>query len=171
MAVVPAAERVATLREWGISDPLIRLSCGESPHPQLDYFSYGGPPGYIYDRESGVRPPRGSLFAPLWELNETVTGVWLRKKSLEFIKFEFARPSEYTVLAHTEQGFWATIFDFLYEMDTSVKELRVLAKLVGFQFLNRILSAYKETASGTYGDRRTRMRSVVADIDQESPPR
>lgn len=87
MAVVPELERIETLRQWGISEPLLRLADGEILHEEFA-ISFKGPPWYIYhEPDRSVRPPHGSQFAPLWEFSEAVTGVWPRGNKLEFIKF------------------------------------------------------------------------------------
>jgi hypothetical protein len=169
MPVVSEANRVATLREWGISEPLIRLACGEDIHPQFG-IGFRGPPWYTYrSSDRSVRPPRGPRFAPLWEFGERVTGVWQKGGGLEFIRFSFGDPQAYEVLARTEQGFWAVVFDFLYEGEAAVEELRAAAAAVGFQFLDRLLSE-REAATGrlgTFEAHRAWLEALVAGIDQE----
>jgi hypothetical protein len=86
----------------------------------------------------------------LWECSETVTGVWRRGGGLEFLKFSFGEPERYRVLAHSEQGFWTTVFDFLYEGNTTLEVLRAAAAVVGFRFLDRLLLAREQTELGTF---------------------
>jgi hypothetical protein len=62
MAAVSEDRREVTLREWGVSEPLIRLSCGDKLHP-LFSDSHEGPPWYVYRGEIGV--PKGPAFAAL----------------------------------------------------------------------------------------------------------
>jgi hypothetical protein len=166
MPVVPEAKRVGTLRKWGISEPLIRLSCGEELN-ELFNDSCQGPPWYVY--RGSVAPPRGPALAVLWEWCESVTGVWRRKAGLEFIKFGFGWPEEYEVLARTEQGFWATQFDFLYECDASLQELQQAAAVVGFRFLNEWLADRESAAGhlGTFEEHRAWRTQLVARIDQQ----
>jgi hypothetical protein len=167
MPVVSEKRRVATLRQWGISEPLIRLSCGEVLHDQFSIICIG-PPWYAY--HGSVDPPDGPPLAPLWEWSERVTGVWRRDGGLEFIRFGFGCPEEYEVLARTEQGFWATQFDFLYESEAPLEELRGAASAVGFQFLDWLLASRKAAAAGlgTFEDHRAFLRVLVAGIDRES---
>jgi hypothetical protein len=165
MPAVPENRRAATLRKWGVSDPLIRLSCGEELHP-LFSVSYKGPPWYTYRGEIGW--PKGAAFAPLWEFSEVATGVRQRQGGgLEFIKYSFGRPNEYTVLAHTEQGFWATAFDFFYEGEAADEELRAAAAVVGFRFLDRLLKAREEAELSTFELHQAYLRGLVAGIDRE----
>ena len=167
MPVIPESERVTTLREWGLSEPLIRLARGEDVHPQFR-FGFQGPPRYIYHcSDRSVRPPRGPRFAPLWEFSERVTGVWRRGISLEFLRFSFGDPQEYEVLARTEQGFWAVVFDFLFEDEGLTEELREAAVAVGFLFLDRLVTAREEAELGTFELHRKYLRGLVAGIDCE----
>src|SRR5262245_11976342 len=134
MPVVPEDDRITTMRGWGLSEPLIRLACGEDVHRQFRV-GFQGPPWYIYrSSDRSVRPPRGPRFAPLWEFCERVIGVWQKSGGLEFIRFSFGDPQEYEVLARTEQGFWAVVFDFLYESEAPMEQLHSAAAAVGFRF-------------------------------------
>src|SRR5262245_26447411 len=138
MPVVAEGERVAVLRQLGLSEPLIRLSCGEVLHEQFNDCCLG-PPWYVY--HGSVQTPTEPPLVVLWEWCEQVTGVWQRNGGLEFIRYEFGWPELFEVLARTEQGFWARQFDFLYECDTSLEELRAAASVVGYRFLDRQVSA------------------------------
>lgn len=168
MPAVAEDERVAALRRLGISEPLIRLSCGEVLHDQF-CTSCVGPPWYIY--HGSVPTPDGPALAVLWEWSEQVTGVWRRCGGLEFIRYGFGWPEEFDVLAHTEQGFWATQFDFLYESDAPLDELRAAAAAVGFRFVERYLSARGAADSriGTFELHEVWLRELVASIDREAP--
>jgi hypothetical protein len=112
MPLATAAERVAALQQMGISEALIRLSCGELLHEQF-HDSCQGPPWYVY--HGSVGSPDGPALAVLWEWCEMVTGAWHREARLEFIRYGFDSPDEFVVLARTEQGFWVRQFDFWYE--------------------------------------------------------
>ena len=168
MPVVPENERVATLREWGVSEPLIQLSCGESVHEQFDDHCKG-PPWYVY--RGSVPTPAGPPLAVLWEWSERVTGVRRRRSGLEYIRYGLGRPEEYELLARSEQGFWAAQFDFLYECEAEPDELREAAAAVGFRFLDRYLAsreAAEEDVLGTFEGHRAWLRKLVAGIDRES---
>lgn len=167
MPVVAEDERVAALRRRGLSDPLVRLSCGEVLHDQFS-LSCVGPPWYVY--HGSVPTPDGPPLAVLWEWSEKVTGIWWRG-GLEFIQYRFGWPEEFEVLARTEQGFWATQFDFLYECDGPLDELRAAAATVGFRFVERHLAAREAADSrlGTFEDHRLWLRELVAAIDHEAP--
>jgi hypothetical protein len=167
MPVVAEAERVSTLRQWGVSDPLIRLSTGEVLHDQFNDACLG-PPWYVY--HGSVRAPDGPPLAVLWEWSEQVTGVWQQADGLEFIRYGFGRPDEFEVLAHTEQGFWVTQFDFLYECAAPLDELRAAAVAVGFRFLERHLASRQaaEARLGSFEGHRAWLREVVAGIDRDA---
>jgi len=100
MAVVAQAERVVELGRLGLSEALIRLSGGERLHALFDYRCQG-PPFYSYH---GAGCPDGPALLPLWDSADSVTGVWVRDRRLEFIKFSIEAPAEHVVLARTEQG-------------------------------------------------------------------
>jgi hypothetical protein len=128
MAAVTENQRVALLRRLGASEPLIRLSSGDLIHAVFCDACLG-PPHFVYH---GAGTPFGPPLAPLWDHGDTVFGAWERADGLEFIKFSIEAADEFTLLARTEQGFWATRFDFLYECDVPLKELRSGASVVGF---------------------------------------
>ena len=73
-------------------------------------------------------------------------------------------------LARTEQGFWATQFDFLYECEGSVEELRAAASAVGFRYLDRHLSAREAAGSrlATFEGHAAWLRELVAGIDRDA---
>jgi hypothetical protein len=167
MPAVAEDERVAVLRRLGVSDPLIRLSCGEVLHDQLSG-SCVGPPWYVY--HGSIPTPDGPPLVVLWEWSEEVTGVWQRGSGLEFIRYGFGGPEEFEVLARTEQGFWATQFDFLYESDAPLDDLWAAAAAVGFRFLERHL-ATREAADSrldTFESHEVWLRELVAGIDREA---
>ena len=168
MPVVAEDERVAALRRLGVSDPLIRLSCGEVLHDQFS-ISCVSPPWYVY--HGSVPTPDGPPLAVLWEWSEEVSGVWRQDGRLEFIRYGFGWPDKFEVLARTEQGFWATQFDFLYESDAPLDELRAAAAAVGFRFVERHLAARAAADSrlGTFEAHEVWLRELVAGIDREAP--
>jgi hypothetical protein len=166
MTAVPENQRIAELRRLGMSEPLIRLSSGEGLHDRFRY-SCLGPPYYVYH---GAGTPDGPLLVPIWDCNDTVVGVWERADGPEFIEFSIEADDEYWPLARTEQGFWATQFDFFYEADTPLGELREAAAVVGFRFLDWHLSARQEadTRLGTFQAHQAWLRDLVAGIDRET---
>lgn len=166
MAVVPEDQRITELRRLGASEPLVRLSSGEAVH---EMFRYGclGPPYYVYHM---APTPTGPPLVPLWDCNDTVVGVWEQPDGPEFIEFSIEDDDEYTPLARTEQGFWATQFDFFYECDVPLEELREAAAAVGYRFLDQHLAAREVGASqlSTFEGHQTWLRELVAGIDWES---
>lgn len=106
----------------------------------------------------------------MWDCGDTVVGVWERPDDLEFIRFSIEDHDEYRVLARTEQGLWATQFDFFYECDTSVEQLREAAATVGFRFLDRHLAAREAVADrlATFEAHYAWLNEFVAKIDRES---
>jgi hypothetical protein len=166
MAAVPEDQRIAALRRLGTSEALIRLSCGEAIH-ELFRHSCLGPPYYVYHMAG---TPAGPPPVPLWDRSDTVVGVWGRPDGPEFIEFSIEDDGEYTSLARTEQGFWATQFDFFYECEVPLEELREAAAAVGFRFLDRHLAAREAAASrlGTFKGHQAWLRELVAGIDREA---
>jgi hypothetical protein len=166
MGVVAEGERIAWLRRLGASEPLIRLSSGELVHP-LFRDACLGPPYYVYH---GAHTPPGLLLVPLWDHGDSVFGVWERADGPEFITYSIEAAEEFAVVSRTEQGFWATQFDFLYECDAPLERLRDAASAVGFRFIDRLLTA-REVADhrfGTFEQHKAWLRGLVADIDRES---
>lgn len=165
MPVVAEDERVVALRRLGVTEPLIRLSCGEVLHEQFND-SCLGPPWYVYHGSVGT--PAGPPLAVLWEWSEQVTGVWQRNGRVEFIRYGFGWPDEFEVLAGTEQGFWAMQFDFLYECEASLDEMRGAASAVGFRFVEWHLGSREaaESRLGTFEGHRAWLRELVAAIDR-----
>jgi hypothetical protein len=166
MPVVPAGQRIDSLRRLGLSEALIRQSSGDHVHP-LFGFRCPGPPFYSYH---GAGSPKGPALAPLWDCGDSVTGVWVRGVRLEFIEFSIEAHEKHTVLARTEQGLWATVFVNLYEdrHDLAPEALRDAARAVGFRFLDRLLVSYDSADVSTFDTRDAFVSSLVARIDCES---
>jgi len=160
--VVPENQRLQTLRQLGLSEPLIRQALGDKLHP-LFWFRCQGPPWKSY--HGAVCPP-GPPLAPLWDCCDTVTGVWERDGRLEFIEFGIEWNGDHAVLAYTEQGLWATIFWHLYEDsdDPELEDFPRAAQIVGFRFFDQLVEQDK-AAQATYEKRRARLRDLVAAID------
>ncbi len=169
MAVVPEGKRIAELERFGASEPLVRLSSGEAVHKM---FSNGSlrRPYYVYNLAGA---PDGPPLIPLWERYETVFGAWERDDGPEFIEFSIETPDEFESLARTEQGFWATQFDYFYECDEAIEDLREAAAAVGFRFFDRYLSSRLEAESrlGTFDAHDAWRKEVVAGIDLDSRQR
>ncbi len=169
MALVSENERIEVLRSWGISEPLIRLSNGEVLHEEFRHNGLG-PPWYVY--RGSVSTPEGSPFVALWEWTEQVTGIRRRDGELEFIQYGFDQQDAFTVLSRTEQGFWTVRFDWLYECDATLESLRAAALIVGFRFLERLLSSRDEAVAksqlGTFEGHNAWLKALVADIDRDA---
>jgi len=163
MPVVPAEQRLDALRQLGLSEALIRQSAGEQLHTVLWYRCLG-PPYFVYH---GADIPDGPLLIPLWDCCDSVTGVWLPGGRLQFIEFSIERPTEFRVLAKSEQGLWATVFVDLYEDNGAVQRLDLVepADIVGFQFLDELFTDYELTRDATFEQHQTFMRNAVAKID------
>lgn len=167
MSTVPESQRIAALRRLGVSEPLIRLSSGECVHPTFRN-SCLGPPYYVYH---GAGVPGDPPLVPLWDHGDTVVGLRERADGPEFVEFSIEGDIEARQLARTEQGFWATRFDFLYEAEVPDAELREAADAVGFRFLERHLAS-REAALGRLGafeGHAAWLRELVAAIDREVP--
>jgi hypothetical protein len=148
MAAVPEGQRIAELRRLGASEALVRLASGDCVHATFRT-SCLGPAYYTYHM---AEPPTGPLFVPLWDHCDTVVGVWERPDGPEFIEYDIEADDHdvYESLARTEQGFWATRFDFLFECDVPIEVLQEAAAAVGFRFLDRHLMSH-EAAEGRLG--------------------
>jgi hypothetical protein len=166
MAVVAQDQRMEELRRLGASVPLRQLATGECIH-EVFRGSCLGPPYRVYH---GAQVPQGPDFVPLWDHGSRVCGLREGLGGLEFIDFSIEAPLEFEHLAGTEQGFWTTRFDFLYECEVSGGALRQAANRVGWQFLERYL-ADRELAEEhlrTFRDHRLWLRQLVADIDRDA---
>ncbi len=166
MAPAPEERRIAELRRLGVSEPLVRLSSGEVVHALFRNCCLG-PPYYAYH---GAGVPDGPPLVPLWDCNDSVVGVWERADGPEFIEFDIEADDQYWPLARTEQGFWAAQFNFFYECEAPLEELRTAAAVVGFRFLDRLFSASEAAAGqlGTFETHRAWLRELVAEIDSQS---
>jgi hypothetical protein len=96
--------------------------------------------------------------------------VWERANGPEFIAFGIENADLYRPLARTEQGFWATRFDFFYECEVPLEEMREAAAAVGFRFLDCLLSAGElhDGSLPTFASHEAWLRATVAGIDRES---
>jgi hypothetical protein len=169
MAVVAEDLRLAELRHLGASEPLVRLASGDCVH-EMFRDACLGPPYYVY-HSAGT--PDGPPLVPLWDYSDTVVGVWKREDGPEFIDFDIENHDEYSSLARTEQGFWLTQFDFFYEADVPLEELREAAAAVGFRFLDHYLMS-REAADqrlATFEGHHRWLLELVAGIDRECGPR
>jgi hypothetical protein len=168
MAAVPEDRRIAELRRLGASESLVRLVSGDCVHRMFRH-SCLGLPYYVYHMTG---TPAGPPLVPLWDCNDTVLGVWERADGPEFIEFSIEAEDEdaYTALARTEQGFWATQFDFYSEGEIPDEEVREGAAAVGFRFLDRLVAARDATGNqlSTFEGHQAWLRELVAGIDRES---
>lgn len=158
MLVIPAEQRLDALREFGLTEPLVRQSSGELVHPLLR-FRCQGPPYYSYH---GAGCPNGPLLVPIWDCGDTVTAVWKRSGRLEFIEFSIESHEKHGVLARSEQGFWATVFATLLEDSDEREESQLpeAAAAVEFRYLDRVIGLFNLTNAAT-------LQTLVADIDCE----
>lgn len=166
MAVVAEDQRMPELRRLGASAPLMRLAAGECLHEAFRG-SCLGPPCYVYH---GAAVPDGPPLVPLWDHGSRVAGLRAGPDGSEFIEFSIETPQAFEVVARTEQGFWTTRFDFLYECEVPDDVLRQAAEQVGFRFVDRYMSAREaaEEQLRTFHDHRTWRRELVARIDHEA---
>jgi hypothetical protein len=123
-----------------------------------------GPPYRVYH---GAGSPDGPPLVPLWEHCDSVFGVWERPDGVEFIDYDVEAPDDPRPLARTEQGFWVTRFDFHYECDVPLDELREAAAAVGFRFLDRHIAVREaaEARLGTFSGHRAWLSELVASVD------
>jgi hypothetical protein len=186
MPIVPEEDRVATLRHWGISEPVIRLACGEALH---DLFGRAceGPPWFVYQPEllsyagrplpinRGAEVFAGPPFAPLWEYDGTVTGVRQEGGRLEFLEFGLQSAEEFWVLAHTEQGFLSVLMMRRYDYDCPSdaeqrRDFEEAAAVCGFRFLEEMFAAYERTPPGNWDEWEAFTRQFAAWVDEQCRP-
>jgi hypothetical protein len=150
----------------GLSELLIRQSAGEMLHPLLAYRCHG-PPFYSYH---GAGWPEGPPLAPLWDVGDSVAGVWEPDGRLEFVSFSIEAPHEFRVLARTEQGLWATVFVSLYEDhdDLAADAFGDAARAVGFHYLEQTLAAYESPERASFKSRDAFLMEWVKRIDSGS---
>lgn len=166
MAVVTQDRRMAALGELGVSGPMRRLAAGECLHEAFGGCCLG-PPFYAY---RGAAVPEGPPLVPLWDRDSRVAAVWRQPDGLAFIEFSIEDPGAFEVLARTEQGFWASRFDFLYECDLAIETLQQAAESVGFRFLDRHLASREAAEHGlaSFAAHRAWLHGLVAEIDREA---
>ncbi|HEY4201446.1 MAG TPA: hypothetical protein VGM83_12895 [Devosiaceae bacterium] len=159
--------RIAKLQEVGCSTALIKLAGGECVHGLFRNTCLGPP--FI---PPNSRSPKGAPITPLWEETGRIYGLRCLPGAADFIRFSIEHPDGMEFIAATEQGLWAHRFDFFYESDASLLDLREAAQSVEFRFLDLYLDV-KESAGdemGTYVQHRTWLSQFIADIDQRSMP-
>lgn len=164
MTVVPENLRMAELRRLGASAPLMQLAAGECICEVFRTVCLG-PPHYVYQ---GALAPVGSPWIPLWSRDTRITGLRERPNGVEFIEFSVEDPREFELLASTEQGFWVTRFDALYENDVPEDVLQSAAATVGFRYLHDHLVARKlfQAQQKTFRDHRPWLQALVVSIDR-----
>lgn len=166
MTVIAEHLRMAQLQRLGLSQALVRLAAGDCVHEVFRGHCLG-PPFRVYH---GARVPEGPLLVPLWEQDGRVCGVWEVDGGLAFVEFSIELPDAFELVARTEQGFWATRFDFLVECEVSGPLLEEAACRVGFRFLERQLDAMDEAGSqlGSFLGHRSWLNELVAGIDRDA---
>lgn len=135
--VIEESRRIPALSQLGLSPALLQMASGQFPHPELASCS-SGPPYYLY---RGALAPAGPQVLPLWDIGDQVIAVRAHASGLEYICFSIEAPDEVERLATTEQGFWATQFDFMYELDMEIETLHAVAQAVGYRFLQMQLDS------------------------------
>jgi hypothetical protein len=166
MAAVSEVQRIDELRRLGLSESLIKLSSGELLH-EVFRFTCIGPPYYAYH---GAWIPNGPPLVPLWDHNDWVLAVWKQPDGLEFLRYCIEDSTDFRRVARTEQGFWLTQFDFLYECEITTRELGEAAAAVGYRFLDHYIAAREAAKArlGTFSGHDSWLRTLVADIDRET---
>ncbi|WP_144655175.1 hypothetical protein [Achromobacter dolens] len=166
MSVVDAGSRIDALVALGASAPLVRLASGDCVHPLLRGACLG-PPFHSYH---GASAPQGAPLAPLWDDGDQVYALRGTATGREFIRFSIEAPQSVDVLALTEQGFWAHRFDFLYETDAPLDDLRAAAGAVQFRHVEAYLAAREafEDPPGHVPTHRDWLTRTIASIDRRA---
>lgn len=154
------------LRALGASAPLVRLASGDCVHPLLRNACLG-PPRYL---DQGARRPDGPALVPLWDDGTRVYALRSADTGREFIRFSVEDPQAVDIVAVTEQGFWADRFDFLYETDAPLDELRAAADAVQFREVEAYLAAREafEEQPDDFPEHRAWLTQTVAEIDRRA---
>ena len=163
MPVVAQDQRMSALRKLGLSEPLLRLALGECIH-ELFRGNCLGPPYYAYQ---GAAVPSVGSFLPLWDHGDVMVGLVELEGHVAFAEQSIETPGVVRHVAYSESGFWASRFDFLYECDVMLDELRQAAVRVQFREVERYLAARSsaETSLGTFSSHSTWLRDVIDGID------
>jgi hypothetical protein len=108
------------------------------------------------------------MFVPRWECCDSVTGVWERGGRLDFLEYSIEDPEGYRVISHTEQGLLADLFLKLYEDrdGLGLDDFREPARLIGFRFLDEMVTAYESAAHATSEEHEAFQRGFLARIDR-----
>ncbi|MBB1594383.1 hypothetical protein [Achromobacter sp. UMC46] len=168
MAEHSEAQRIAALRQLGVSAPLVQLSSGHCVHEAFRGTCLG-PPNRAYPRAGAADGP---AWLALWDQDGMVYAALEDEDGLEFNRYSIERPRDIDVIARTEQGFWLHRFDFLYERDMPDDTLRQAAKAVGFRYLDRYLHERRaaEAQLGTFAKHRAWLQNLIAMIDGDAGP-
>ena len=160
------AERIAALRQLGVSQPLVQLSSGNCLHEAFRGICVG-PPTRAYPRADASDGP---AWIALWDQDSMVYAVLQDEGGLEFNRYSIERPRDIDAIARSEQGFWLHRFDFLYERELPDDTLRQAAQAVGFRYLDRYLSERKaaEAQLGTFAAHRAWLAGLIASVDGDA---
>ncbi|WP_157754024.1 hypothetical protein [Lysobacter capsici] len=161
--VIEESRRLPALSQLGVSPALLQMASGQLPHPALVSCSSGAP-YYLYH---GAEAPDGPQVLPLWDIGDQVIAIRAQASGLEYICFSIEAPDEVEQLATTEQGFWATQFDFMYELDMEIETLHAVAQAVGYRFLQMQLDSREavESQLGSPSRHSAWLCELVAAID------
>jgi hypothetical protein len=172
MPLVPKSQRLETLREWGLSEPVLGQASGKNLHPFLnDTFTK---PYEIYH---GAVVPDGPPLAPVYSLEGRETAAWMRNGRLEFIAFhlEDDPAGEYKVVAHSEQGMLADFFlywlcmeeqDESEESRTERAEMAEAADAIGFWYFEEIARACVAAGYLQFAEQEPFKRKLIRRIDR-----
>ncbi|MFY0479343.1 hypothetical protein [Achromobacter marplatensis] len=163
MAERSGAQRMAALRQLGVSEPLVQLSSGNCLHEAFRGVCLG-PPTRAYPRAGASDGP---AWLALWDHGSMVYAVLEDEGGLEFNRYSIERPRDINVIARTEQGFWLHRFDFLYERDMPDDTLRQAAQAVDFRYLDRYLSERNaaDAQPGNFTAHRAWLQGLIAQVD------
>jgi hypothetical protein len=161
--VIAEPQRLPALSKLGLSPALLQMASGQLPHPALGSCT-SGLPYYLY---RGTAAPAGPQVIPLWDLGDQVIAVRTKPGGLEYIRLSIEASDDVEQLATTEQGFWATQFDFMYELDMEIETLHSIAQAVGYRFLQLQLDSRAAVEAQLHSSHRHTqwLLELVASID------
>ena len=92
--MILGTERTRLISGLGLPEPLLALTRGEPPHPELKYWCRK----LAYSTEPEDMAPKGLDMVPLWEGENSITGFVLRDGRPVFIHFDVEYIDEYREL-------------------------------------------------------------------------
>jgi hypothetical protein len=158
MPVVPEAERLGVLSQYGVSAELIHIAEGKLIPAAL---AFRCQPVYLPYAKAGS--PGGFLSVPLWEVGTEITAVCSDSTGLMFFTYSAEAPEYIYPIGHSEQGLWAHLFVNLIEDE--VQDLETLAEEIKFRYFALLVQRYDTTLHSTWEQHAAFLNALITEID------